>query len=278
MSEDRKLRTAPAGLASYDPIWTALKSQAQDLAEAEPELSSFAHATILTHDRLEEALSHHLARKIGGEDVSPLQIREIFSDVFAAGPDFGAAVRADLSAVYERDPACHSYVQAFLFFKGFHALESYRVAHWLWSNGRRVMALYFQNRISELFAVDIHPAARIGRGIMMDHATGIVIGETAVVEDDVSMLHGVTLGGTGKENEDRHPKVRRGVLLAAGAKVLGNIEIGEYSRVAAGSVVLKAVPPHTTVAGVPARIIGKANSPRPSHDMNTCLGDCDPSI
>ncbi len=278
MSEDRKLRTAPAGLASYDPIWTALKSQAQDLAEAEPELSSFAHATILTHDRLEEALSHHLARKIGGEDVSPLQIREIFSDAFAAGPDFGAAVRADLSAVYERDPACHSYVQAFLFFKGFHALESYRVAHWLWSNGRRVMALYFQNRISELFAVDIHRAARIGRGIMMDHATGIVIGETAVVEDDVSMLHGVTLGGTGKENEDRHPKVRRGVLLAAGAKVLGNIEIGEYSRVAAGSVVLKAVPPHTTVAGVPARIIGKANSPRPSHDMNTCLGDCDPSI
>ena len=277
MSEDRKLRTSP-DLANLDPIWSALRTQAEELARGEPELASFAHATILAYDRFEASLSHHLARKIGGEDVSPLQIREIFEDAFAAGPDFGAAARADLSAVYERDPACLSYVHAFLFFKGFHALQCHRVAHWLWSDGRKIMALFFQSRISELFAVDIHPAARIGRGIMMDHATGIVIGETAVVEDDVSMLHGVTLGGTGKENEDRHPKVRRGVLLAAGAKVLGNIEIGEYSRVAAGSVVLKSVPPHTTVAGVPARIIGAANSARPSHDMNTCLGDCDPSI
>lgn len=278
MSEERKLRTSPQGLSSFDPIWSALRAQAEELAGHEPELASFAHATILNHDRLEEALSHHLARKIGSEDVSPLQIRELFQDAFAADPTLGAAVRADLSAIYERDPACHSYVQAFLFFKGFHALESYRIGHWLWTHGRKVMAYFFQNRISDNFAVDIHPAAKIGRGILMDHATGIVIGETAVVEDDVSMLHGVTLGGTGKENEDRHPKVRRGVLLAAGAKVLGNIEIGEYSRVAAGSVVLKTVPPHTTVAGVPARIIGQENKGSPAHDMNTCLGDCDPSI
>ena len=178
-------------------------------------------------------------------------------------------------AVFERDPACHSYVQAFLFFKGFHALESYRLAHWLWNGGRKLMALFVQNRMSDLFAVDIHPAAKLGRGIMIDHATGVVIGETATVGDDVSMLHGVTLGGTGKEHEDRHPKVGRGVLLSAGAKVLGNIQIGEYSKVAAGSVVLKPVPPYTTVAGVPARVIGKVHSERPSQEMDHNLPEGD---
>ena len=236
-------------VASCDPIWSAMRAQAEQLAEGEPELASFVHATILKHERLEQALSYHLAKKIGGEDFSPMQLREIFEDAFAAEPAMGEAVRADLSAVFQRDPACHSYVQAFLFFKGFHALESYRVAHFLWTGGRKLMAYFVQNRMSDLFAVDIHPAARLGRGIMIDHATGVVIGETAVVGDDVSMLHGVTLGGTGKENEDRHPKIGRGVLLSVGAKVLGNIEIGEYSRVGAGSVVLKPVPPHTTVAG-----------------------------
>jgi serine O-acetyltransferase len=200
-------------------------------------------------------------------------VREIFQEAFAADPEIGAAVRADLSAVFERDPACHSYVQAFLFFKGFHALQCFRIAHWLWAHGRQPMALYFQNRMSDLFAVDIHPAARIGRGIMMDHATGVVIGETAVVGDDVSMLHGVTLGGTGKETGDRHPKIGRGVLLSVGAKVLGNIEVGEYSRVGAGSVVLKSVPPHCTVAGVPARVIGGKCPERPSHDMDQSLGE-----
>ena len=255
-------------VASCDPIWSALRQQAEQLAESEPELASFAHATILKHDRLEEALSYHLAKKIGGEDLSPMQVREIFEDAFAADRSMGEAVRADLSAVFERDPACHSYVQGFLFFKGFHALVSYRVAHHLWNGGRKLMALFIQNRMSDLFAVDIHPAAKLGRGIMIDHATGVVIGETAVVGDDVSMLHGVTLGGTGKEDEDRHPKIGRGVLLSVGAKVLGNIVIGEYSRVGAGSVVLKPVPPHTTVAGVPARIIGKAGSQRPSQDMD----------
>jgi serine O-acetyltransferase len=258
-----------------DPIWSALREQAEQLAESEPELASFAHATILKHERLEQALSYHLAKKIGGEDLSPMQVREIFEEALTADPSIGEAVRADLSAVFQRDPACHSYAQAFLFFKGFHALESYRVAHQLWTQGRKTMALFIQNRMSDSFAVDIHPAAKLGRGIMIDHATGVVIGETAVVGDDVSMLHGVTLGGTGKQDEDRHPKVGRGVLLSTGAKVLGNIEIGEYSRVGAGSVVLKPVPPHTTVAGVPARVIGKAGSSRPSQDMDHKLPEPD---
>jgi serine O-acetyltransferase len=277
MNRDRKILTKDR-VATYDPIWSAMREQAEQLAESEPELASFAHATILKHERLEQALSYHLAKKIGDEDLSSLQVREIFEEAFTANRDMGDAVRADLSAVFQRDPACHSYVQAFLFFKGFHALQSYRVAHFLWHQGRKTMALFIQNRMSDLFAVDIHPAAKLGRGIMIDHATGVVIGETAVVGDDVSMLHGVTLGGTGKQNEDRHPKVGRGVLLSTGAKVLGNIEIGEYSRVGAGSVVLKPVPPHTTVAGVPARVIGKAGSARPSQDMDHNLPDGDVQI
>jgi len=277
MSRDRNIRAAE-NVASCDPIWTALRSQAEQLAESEPELSSFVHATILKHDRLEEAISYLLAKKIGGDDLSPMQVHEVFEEAFAADPAIADAVRADLSAVYERDPACHSYVQAFLFFKGFHSLESHRIAHWLWKSGRHWMAYFFQNRVSDLFSVDIHPAAPFGRGIFVDHGTGIVIGETAVVEDDVSMLHGVNLGGTGKETGDRHPKVRRGVLIGAGAKILGNIEIGEYSRVGSGSVVLKPVPPRTTVAGVPARVIGKAGSERPSQDMDQCLPECDSSV
>jgi serine O-acetyltransferase len=281
MSEERNLRPQTENLVNYDPIWRALHGQAEEFAANEPALASYAHATILRHERLEEALAYHLARKIGGEDLSTLQVHEILLEAYEADPGLGAAVRVDLSAVYQRDPACSSYAQAFLYFKGFHALQSYRAAHWLWTNDRKVMALYFQSRISELFGVDIHPAAKLGMGIMIDHATGVVIGETAVVDDDVSMLHGVTLGGTGKEDEDRHPKVRRGVLIGVGAKILGNIEIGEYSRVGAGSVVLKAVPPHTTVAGVPARVIGSACSQCPSQDMDHRLSgweDYDPSI
>jgi len=263
-------------LALCDPIWSALRGQASELANAEPTLASFAHATILKHDRLEGALSYHLAKKIGGEDLSPMLVREIFQEAMENDPGIGDAVRADLSAVFERDPSCHSYVQAFLFFKGFHALQCQRIAHWLWLRERTPLAQFMQSRVSELFAVDIHPAARIGRGIMMDHATGIVIGETAIVEDDVSMLHGVTLGGTGKEEGDRHPKIRRGVLLSAGAKVLGNIEVGEYSRVGAGSVVLRSVPPNCTVAGVPARVIGCAGSDRPSQTMNQLIEGFEP--
>ena len=253
-------------VSSVDPIWTDLRKQAEAMAASEPTLAGFVHATILQHERLEQALSYHLARKLGGEDLSPLAIREMFDDAMA--DDFGAALRADLSAVFERDPACHSYVDAFLFYKGFHALESYRVAHWLWNNGRKAMALFLQSRISQLFAVDVHPAARIGRGIMFDHATGIVIGETAVVEDDVSIMQDVTLGGTGKESGDRHPKIRRGVLLSLGAKILGNIEVGEYSRIGAGSVVLKSVPPHCTAVGVPAKLVNCDCGENPSQQMN----------
>lgn len=253
-------------VSTVDPIWTALRQQAESMAGREPTLAGFVHATILQHDRLEQALSYHLARKLGGEDLSPLAIREMFDDAIDA--DLGAAVRADLSAVFERDPACHSYVDAFLFYKGFHALESYRISHWLWNQGREAMALFLQSRISQLFAVDIHPAARIGRGIMLDHATGIVIGETAVVEDDVSIMQDVTLGGTGKESGDRHPKIRRGVLLSLGAKILGNIEVGEYSRVGAGSVVLKSVPPGCTAVGVPAKLVNCDCGERPSHQMD----------
>lgn len=256
-----------------DPVWSALRAQAEELAHHEPSLASFVHASILKHDRLEDALSYHLAKKVGGDDFSPMLAREIFEEALTAAPQLGDAVRADLSATFERDPACHSYVQAFLFFKGFHALQCYRIANWLWNAKRDWLAYFLQSRVSELFGVDIHPAARLGRGILMDHATGITIGETAVVDDDVSMLHGVTLGGTGKEKGDRHPKICRGVLLSVGAKVLGNIEVGEYSRVGAGSLVLKPVPPHCTVAGVPARIIARAGTDRPSQDMKQAL-DC----
>jgi serine O-acetyltransferase len=259
-----------------DPIWQALRAQGEALAAAEPSLASLAHATLLKHQRLEDALSYHLAKKVGGEDLSPMLAREIFEEALKADAGIGDAVRADLSAIFERDPACHSYVQAFLFFKGFHALECYRIAHWLWGQRREALAYFLQSRVSELFAVDIHPAAKIGRGIFMDHATGIVIGETAVVEDDVSMLHGVTLGGTGKQKGDRHPKIRRGVLLSVGAKVLGNIEVGEYSRVGAGSVVLHPVPAHCTVAGVPARVIGCAGCDRPSQAMDQLIDENQP--
>jgi serine O-acetyltransferase len=262
-------------VVSCDPIWSALRSEAAALDESAPALGTLTHGTILNHGRFEDALAYLLASKIGSESVSPMLAREIFEDAMRGDLEIGAAARADLSAVLDRDPACHSYAQAFLFFKGYHALQCHRVAHWLFKNGSAPLAYFIQSRVSELFAVDIHPGARIGRGIFMDHATGVVIGETAVVDDDVSMLHGVTLGGTGKEHEDRHPKIRRGVLLGAGAKVLGNIEVGEYSRVAAGSVVLKPVPAHCTVAGVPAKQIGCAGCDRPSQAMDHRLVDED---
>ncbi|MGA7675538.1 MAG: serine O-acetyltransferase [Rhizomicrobium sp.] len=262
-------------VASCDPVWSAMREQAEGLATREPALASFIHAAILKHSRLEDALGYHLAKKIGGDDLSPMLTREIFEEAINADPAIGDAVRADLSAVFDRDPACQSHAEAFLFYKGFQALEAYRIAHWLWTVKREGMALFFQSRISELFDVDIHPAAKLGRGIMIDHATGVVIGETAVVEDDVSMLHGVTLGGTGKEEGDRHPKIRRGVLLSMGVKVLGNIEVGEYSRVGAGSLVLKSVPPHCTAVGVPARLVNCAGSERPSQEMNQFIDEPD---
>ncbi len=198
-------------------------------------------------------------------------LREIADEAHDADPAIGASARADLMAVYERDPACHRYLQPVLFFKGYQAVQAYRIGHWLWNGGRRDLAYFVQMRVSEVFGVDIHPNARIGRGLMIDHAHSIVIGETAVVGDNVSMLHSVTLGGTGKEDGDRHPKIGNGVLIGAGAKVLGNIRVGHCSRIAAGSVVLDEVPPNTTVAGVPARVVGKAGCDQPALTMDQRL-------
>jgi serine O-acetyltransferase len=255
-------------LSVCDPVWERVREEAEEMAAGEPILASFLYSTILNHRTFNDALAYHLAQKLGNAEVHSMQLRELFDEALREQPEIGEATRADIVAYYDRDPACHSYIQPLLYFKGFHALQAYRVAHWLWGEGRRAMALYLQSRMSELFAVDIHPAAKLGRGIFIDHATGIVIGETAVVEDDVSMLHGVTLGGTGKETGDRHPKVRRGVLISVGAKVLGNIEIGEYSRIGAGSVVLHEVPAHCTAVGVPAKIVGCAGCDKPAHAMD----------
>ncbi len=258
---------------AIDPVWQTIRTEMAREVEREPILASFLHATILRHNRLEEALSFHLAGKLGGPSLAEMLVREVIDEALASSPQIAESVRADLRAVKERDPATETYSQPFLYFKGFQALQAYRIAHWLWEQKRKTMALFLQNRISQVFAVDIHPAARIGHGILIDHGTGVVIGETAVVENDVSMLHEVTLGGTGKETGDRHPKVREGVLIGAGAKILGNVEIGMGAKVGAGSVVLNNVPPHCTVAGVPARIVGCPQEAEPALSMNHRLPD-----
>lgn len=255
-------------LAAHDAVWSNVREAAEEAAAREPILASFLHASVLNHQRLEQALSWRLAQKLGSPELPAILLRQIVSEAFELDPDIGHAARADMVAVNTRDPACESYLEPFLYFKGFHALQTYRVSRSLWLEGRPSIALFLQSRSSEVFGVDIHPAARIGRGIMIDHATGVVIGETSVVEDGVSMLQEVTLGGTGKETGDRHPKIRKGALIGAGAKVLGNIEVGECSRVGAGSIVLKDVPPHCTVAGVPARVVGAAGCDNPAREMN----------
>jgi serine O-acetyltransferase len=237
-------------------VWAQLRVEAMQAAAEEPLLASYLHASILHHERIEDALSYHLAQKLGHGDLPALQLREVIREAYTSDNSMAETAMRDMRAVRERDPACTTYLQPFLYFKGYGGLQSYRIAHWLWRNDREILAYHLQSRVSELFAVDIHPAARIGGGVFIDHAHGIVIGETAVVEDDVSMLHSVTLGGSGKQGGDRHPKIRRGVMIGAGAKVLGNIEVGEDARIAAGSVVLENVPPRCTVAGVPARPVG----------------------
>jgi serine O-acetyltransferase len=254
-------------MTGTDPVWDMIKQTTADHAEQEPVLASFLHATILNHHSLEDALSFHLANKLDSPAASAMLIREIIEDALSQSTDISMAVRADIVATYERDSACDCLSTPFLFYKGFHALQAYRVAHWLWNNQRKSLALFLQNHISTAFSVDIHPAAQIGKGIMLDHATGIVIGETAVIEDNVSIMQSVTLGGTGKDSGDRHPKIRQGVLIGAGSKILGNIEIGEGAHISAGSVVLKDVAPHKVVAGVPATVIGDAIAPQPALDM-----------
>jgi serine O-acetyltransferase len=257
--------------AEADPVWSRLHDEVVDMAQSEVMLASYLYAAVLNHDSLEDALSYLLAAKLATPYLSAMSLRDVIAEALADSADFRQALRRDLTAVLERDPAARGLAQPFLHYKGFHALESHRVSHWLWGKGRESLAFYLQNRISEVFAVDIHPAARMGQGILIDHGTGVVIGETAVVGDDVSMLHEVTLGGTGKESGDRHPKVGNGVLIGAGAKILGNVRIGEGSKVAAGSVVLHEVPPHATVAGVPAKVVGRPATDEPSLQMDQQL-------
>ncbi|MGC9450935.1 MAG: serine O-acetyltransferase [Oceanipulchritudo sp.] len=250
------MATSPTNPAVKDPVWSKLLEEARQAAAREPVLSDLIHASILDCDSLEASLAHRISRKLGHLAVSEPYLHDLFEEILKGRPEIGAAARRDIVAIDQRDPASNGYISPVLYFKGFQALTAYRIAHALWQQKRTEMALYLQSIISQVFAVDIHPAARIGSGILFDHATSIVVGETAVIEDHVSILHEVTLGGTGKERGDRHPKVRRGVLIGAGAKILGNVEIGEYARIGAGSVVLADVPPHVTVAGVPAKIVG----------------------
>ena len=255
------------------PVWAALRNEAERAARTEPALASLVNAIILSHDNLGDALSYALAHKLGDQELRAMSLRELAMEAYRSSPALVDTAEADLEAVFERDPACKGYVQPFLFFKGFQSLQTQRIAHWLWGQGRETMAFYLQSRMSEIFQVDIHPATRIGSGVFIDHGTGIVIGETAVIGDDVSLLQGVTLGGTGAERGDRHPKIGRGVLLGAGAKVLGNIQIGDFAKVASGSVVLKPVPAHCTAAGVPARLVNCPTGDEPARSMDHTLAD-----
>lgn len=254
-------------LMSADPIWAAMRAEARLEAEKEPLLSSYLYASILAHSCFERALGFVLANRLQNPTLLATQLMDVFDNVFMNDGDIQQSIRLDVQAVKERDPSCRSYSWALLYLKGYHALQSYRAAHALWNRGQHVLALALQSRISEVFAVDIHPAARIGKGILLDHGTGVVIGETAVVGDRVSMLQGVTLGGTGKEIGDRHPKIGEGVLIGAGATILGNLTVGKGAMVAAGSLVLKDIPPHSMVAGTPANVIGFLEEQNPALTM-----------
>ena len=258
-------------ITELDPTWQRITSEAEDAVREEPLMGGLVHACVLHHKSIERALSYRFAAKLASNEMSMVVLREIADEAFAEDPDLIASARADLMAIFERDPACHRLLQPILYFKGYQAVQAYRIGNWLWRQGRKDLAYFIQMRASEIFGIDIHPGARIGKGIMIDHAHSIVIGETAVVGDNVSMLHSVTLGGTGKEEEDRHPKIGDGVLIGAGAKILGNIKIGHCSRIAAGSVVLEEVPPCKTVAGVPAKIVGEAGCDQPAVSMDQIL-------
>ena len=251
-----------------DPIWETIRAEAERDAKLEPMLANFLYGVVLNHRGLEDALSFLLSTKLESATINAVSLRDLIDEAFEGDPEIGQAARTDIRAVCDRDPACPGLSTPLLYFKGFHAIQSYRVAHYYWTRGRQPLALFMQCRISQVLAVDIHPAAHIGRGILMDHATSVVIGETAVVEDNVSMLHEVTLGGTGKTTGDRHPKIRKGVMIGAGAKILGNVEVGEGAKVGAGSVVLDDVPAHCTVAGVPAVVVGHPGVAQPALEMD----------
>lgn len=258
----------PGTVTAVDPIWDAMIDQAERICADEPFLTQLVISSVLNHSSFESALAHRLAARLDHTDVPADLIRQAFEEMLGRDAQIAGSARADIAATMERDPACHRIIEPFLFFKGFQAIQTHRFAHALWNAGRRDFALYLQSRSSQVFQTDINPAARIGKGIMLDHATGFVVGETAVIGDHVSILHSVTLGGTGKSDQDRHPKIGNGVLLGAGAKILGNVKVGDCSRVAAGSVVLKEVPERTTVAGIPARVVGEAGCNQPATVMD----------
>ncbi|WP_461481493.1 serine O-acetyltransferase [Porticoccus sp.] len=258
-----------------DPLWQTICSEVKTFAGQEPVLASFFYASVLSHPSLEAALAYNLAEQLGNTVLSDLSIHQVLTEAMANDAVLRERMRRDLTAYVERDPACDRYCLPLLYFKGFHALQAHRVANWLWRQQRRALALFLQSRASEVFGVDIHPAAEIGGGIMIDHATGLVIGETSVIGDNVSMLHSVTLGGTGAQAGDRHPKIRCGVLIAAGAKILGNIEVGEGAKVGARSLVLHPVPPHTTLVGVPAKVVGRPKEQEPSREMDQRINGSD---
>jgi serine O-acetyltransferase len=262
--------------AHADPLWARIRSEAETVIRQEPQLASFIYSSLLEHDALTSAVVQRVSDMLDHPVVSGAIIRDAFLEAVADEPAIGDAFRMDIVATYDRDPATTRFLEPVLYFKGFHAIQTYRLAHWLWRRHRKDFAFYLQSRSSAVFQTDIHPAAKIGRGIFLDHATGLVVGETAVIDDDVSLLHGVTLGGTGNENGDRHPKIRRGVLIGAGAKILGNIEIGHCARVAAGSVVIKPVPNNVTVAGIPAKVVGEAGCAEPSRTMDQIVDNLAP--
>ena len=258
-------------LKAYDPVFARMTSEAQEIIGREPELAGFIYSTVLNHETLESVVIHRVAARLAHQDVPADLIRQAYLEVAAEDSSFAEAFHADLLAVVDRDPACTRVIEPILYFKGFHAIQAHRLAHALWRAGRHDFAFYLQSRSSAVFQTDVHPAARIGKGVFLDHATGLVVGSTALIEDNVSMLQDVTLGGTGKEMGDRLPKVRHGVLIGAGAKILGNIEVGHCARIAAGSVVLNPVPHNKTVAGVPARIVGEAGCAEPARSMDQIL-------
>ncbi|MGE9291457.1 MAG: serine O-acetyltransferase [Puniceicoccales bacterium] len=251
-----------------DPIWEKIRQDAIEIIESEPVLACQIQEIILDRSTLEEVLSYRLAEKLTFLSHWEFHLEEVFLDAMTSDPQIGRAIRNDIQAIYERDPACLNHITPVLYYKGFKAIVCHRISHWLWNQGRKQLALHLQSLKSEFFGVDIHPAAVIGSGILLDHATGFVAGETSRIADDVSILHAVTLGGTGKESGDRHPKIERGVLIGAGAKILGNITIGACSRIGANSVVLESVPPNVTVVGVPSRIVGTSTGDDPAHKMD----------
>ncbi len=260
---------------SKDTIWTQIVAEAKAVSKREKALAALLDEVILSKKSLEEALSARLARKLSHQHaVTREYLEKVFLDALCKNPQLGKAIRADIRAVRTRDPATCDYLTPVLYLKGFQSLVVHRVSHYLWTKGRRDLPLYLQSLMSEVFGVDIHPAAKFGQGILLDHATGFVAGETSVVGDNVSILHEVTLGGTGKAGGDRHPKIGNCVLIGAGAKILGNIKVGDCAKIGANSVVVDPVAPNTTVAGIPARVVGKAPA-RPSACMDQYISEAD---